>query len=543
MRDSCPLLKVAGRALAILLVLAGRLVAVDGGTDVSATYAQAESLVRQEQWTEGIALLNQVLKAEPGNLKALNLMGIALTEEGEISAANAEFKHALRINAHFAPALKNLAINELSQKNIDDAHRHLLAALEIVPNDQVANAYVGNIAYSRHEYRAAVSHLEKAGDPLRDPSLASRLIESYLEIGRQHEALVLLSKLDQGDISLKLQFRLGLALAGHELYSQAIPYFQAVNAKYPESHDSAFNLAVCYIETKQFTGAIEVLRRAADAGVGSQAGAQAKTAELDNLLAEAYEGNHLTQAAIDALHEATKLAPEEESNYLDLAALCTSYEAYDLGLEVIEVGLHYHPGSDRLIFQRGVIYAMQNRFDLAERDFQLAAGLAPEKNLSYIALGVTHMQTGNLPKAIAELRRRAQRAPGDATLQYLLGDALIRSGATLGDRAFTDAKAALETSVKKNNQFAPAQIDLAKLYLKENRLDDAVRHLERAQSLDPKEKGAYSQLAVVYRRKGDPEKASAMLAALNKLNDDERQAQGHRVRLHAVQEAPLNAAP
>jgi tetratricopeptide (TPR) repeat protein len=490
-------------------------------------YSQAESLVRQEQWDQGIAILRQVLETEPENPKAHNLMGIAFSGKGEVSAAAREFQQALRIDPHFVPALKNLAIQELSQNKVAEAKQHFSTALELAPNDPAIHAYLGDIAYSQQQYKEAAKQLEKAGDFLRNPAAAGRLAESRLEIGDQTGALEVLRGVDRSQISLRQQFSIGLGLARHELYSQAIPYFQVVAAKYPESYDAAFNLAVCYVETKQFPAAIEALKATVAAGH--------KTAELDNLLAEAYEGNQQTQEAINTLREATQLAPQDENNYIDLAALCTTYEAYALGLEIIDFGMNYHPQTDRLIFQRGVIYAMRNQFDLAEQDFQFAAKLAPEKNLSYVALGVSYMQVGDLPKAITSLRQRIKQKPDDPTLRYLLGEALVRSGATPGDPAFTEAKVSLEKSVKLNPRFAPAQVNLGRIYLKENRLDKSLSHLEQARALDPKDKSAYSQLAIVYRRKGKPEVAKTMLAKLNELNDQARQEEGHRKRLQAVE--------
>ena len=490
-------------------------------------YSQAESLVRQERWDQGIAILRQVVETEPENVKAHNLMGIALSGKGEVAGAGREFQQALRLDPHFVPALKNLAIQELSQNKVVEAKQHFSTAVELAPGDPAIHAYLGDIAYSQHQYKEAARQLEKAGDFLRNPAAAGRLAESRLEIGDQAGALQVLRGLDQSQLPLRQQFSIGLGLARHELYSQAVPYFQAVAAKYPESYDAAFNLAVCYVETKQFSAAIETLKAAVAAGH--------QTAELDNLLAEAYEGNQQTQEAINTLRDATRLAPQDENNYIDLAALCTTYEAYALGLEIIDVGLHYHPQSDRLIFQRGVIYAMRNQFDLAEQDFQLAAKLAPEKNLSYVALGVSYMQVGDLPKAITSLRQRIKQKPYDPTLRYLLGEALVRSGATPGDPAFTEAKVSLEKSVKLNPRFAPAQVNLGKIYLKENRLDESLAHLEQARTLDPKDKSAYSQLAIVYRRKGKPEVAKTMLAKLNELNDQARQEEGHRKRLQAVE--------
>jgi Flp pilus assembly protein TadD len=500
----------------------------------SETYNQAETLVRQGQWDEGIGLLTPLLKTEPENLKALNLLGIALTGKGDLVAANREFQHAIRIDPHFSPALKNLAINEFTQKDVKAAERDFSQALALAPNDSVVHAYLGHIAYSRHQYPNADIHLEKAGKLLQDPAVATELTESCLETGQQQRALDLLSALDGKGLSPRLQFGLGLALSRQGLYDRAIPYFQAVNAAHPESYDAAFNLAICQVLTKQFPQAIAVLNAIANRGH--------KTAELDNLLAEALEGNHQVQEAINALREATQLAPEDENNYVDLAALCTNYDAYDLGLQIIEVGLHYHPKSDRLIFQRGVVEAMQDRFDLAEKDFQLASQLAPEKNLTYVALGVSYMQTGHLPEAIRSLRQRTREKPNDPILLYLLGDALIRSGASPGDPAFAEAHTLLEKSVELNPQLAASQVDLAKLYLKENRLDDARNHLERAKAIDPRDKTAYSQLAVVYRRTGKPELANATLNTLNKLNEQDRE-EDHRQRLRIVEPPTVSGPP
>lgn len=496
-------------------------------TAQDASYAQAESLVRAGQLDQGIDMVREVLQSEPRNVKALNLLGIALTSKGDIAGANREYRKAVEIDPGFYHALKNLAINELAQKDIAGAKRDLTVALKYAPADTGMHSYLGRIAYAEKDYAAAEAHLSKI-DVMKNPELASELIDSDLCTHKQERALDLLKKFSPADFTDREQFRLGLGLASSRLFQDAIPYFQAVSAKYPESYDAAFNLGLCMVESKQFGPAITVLRGAVDHGHN--------TPELDNLLAEAYEGNNQTQEAIDTLREATRLDPQDEDNFVDLAALCTKYEAFQIGLDVIEVGLHYHPQSDRLIFDRGVIYAMTNKFDLADKDFQAAARLAPAKNISYVALGITYMQAGDLRKSIAELRTRIRQKPNDPTLQYLLGEALIRDGAAPGQPEFAEAKSALQKSVRLNEKFAPAHVDLAKLYLKENRLDAAIQQLETARLLDPKDKSAYSQLAVAYRRSGEAEKAAAMLAELNRINEEERNEAGHQKRLRSLQE-------
>lgn len=477
-------------------------------------YARAEALVRDGQWEPGITILRPLLAAEPQNLKARNLLGIALTGKGDLVAANREYEKILKLSPNFVPALSNLAINELAQKDVANAERHLRVALKAAPDNPTINAYLGEIDYRKGRHKDAVAHLSRAGSLLSQPLATAHLVRSYLETDQAPAALELLHRTAKTALDAKAEFVIGLALAQHELYEQAIIYFELLRIAYPESYDVGFNLANCYVQAKSYPQAITVLLALKDGGH--------RTAELDNLLGEAYRANHQINEAIAALREATILAPDDEDNYLDLAALCIDQDAYELSLEILNVGLHYRPESERLIFQRGILHAMQNHFDLADQDFQLASKLAPEKNLSYVGLSVSYMQTGNLPAAIEMLRKRVKEKPDDYTLQYLLGQALIRSGVNPGDAPFSEAKAALEQSIKLSQTFAPACVELGKLELRQGELDNAVKLLERALILDPKDKAVYSQLAIAYRRQGKSEAATGMLSTLARLNDEDR---------------------
>ena len=514
-------------ALLLLLALSPlRLLAQDGQA-----YNRAEALVRQGQYDQGIALLRPLLEAEPRNLKALNLLGIALTQKGDLSAANREYARALQLDPRFQAALKNLAINEFTLKEFAASERHFHEAYNAAPGDPVINAFLGRLAFSHGDFAAAAPHLAKAGDLLtQDPGLFVALIQSDLEIGKESDVVSLLVQTPGERLPLRAQFELGLVLAQHNHFDQATPLFEAVQAKFPTSYDAGFNLAVCYVETKQYAKAIAALS-------GLKANGH-KTAELDNLLAEAYQGADQVQPAIDALREATQLAPEDENNYIDLVGLCITHDAFDLAFEVLGVGLHYLPQSDRLIFQRGVLHAMRSEFDLAEQDFQLASQLAPEKNLSYVGLGVSYMQAGNLAEAIRTLRVRVQQKPDDPVLLFLFGEALMRSGAAPEDPEFSEAKTALERSVRLNSTFVPSHVELAKIYLRENRLDEAVVLLEKARALDPGEKAVYSQLLVAYRRQKKPQQAAAAAAALARLLEEQRSRESH-TRTRLVKQSPL----
>lgn len=158
-------------------------------------YQKAEMLVRQGQWDKGIALLQSVIRADPDNPKARNLMGIAMTGKGDLTRANEQFRRALKIDPRFYPALKNLAINELALKDTSAAERDFTAALKLAPNDPIIHIYLGEIAYGRHNYPKAAAHLSVTGRLLlKDPNLTLHLVESYLEIHQAEKATDLLKE-------------------------------------------------------------------------------------------------------------------------------------------------------------------------------------------------------------------------------------------------------------------------------------------------------------------------------------------------------------
>ena len=189
---------------------------------------------------------------------------------------------------------------------------------------------------------------------------------------------------------------------------------------------------------------------------------------------------------------------------------------------------------------RGILYAMQDHFELAERDFQQAALLAPQNDFGYVGLGVTYLELGNSEEAIKILRDRLRTKPNDASLQYLLGEALIRSGATEGQPAFAEAQAALEKSVKINPKLCLPHVSLGSIYLDEGRFSDAATEFEQARAIDPAEKSAYSHLAIAYRHLGQPDKAREALNQLKQVLDQQRAGIRVKVKAQADENADEN---
>jgi len=481
----------------------------------SAEYQQAQAAVMHGAWDKAIGIIHQLLETAPRDLKTLNLMGLALTGKGRTGEANQTFEKALQIDPSFYPARKNLAVNELHLKQLPQSQHNFETVLVSVPNDPVANMYMGELAFNRRDYATAVRHLKLAG-PWLDKDARLHVIEAECEfqLGNMNAATSELNSLALDRLEPAWQFRAGYLLAENEQFVDALKFFETVRARYPDSYDIGFNLALCYVQTKRFSDAITLLSDFRDGGH--------KTSELDNLLAEAYEGERKTQQAIDALREAMTLAPEDERNYVDLGMLCADHKAYDLGLEVVSVGLHYLPHSAGLLMQRGVIYAMWGKFDLAEKDFQLAGQSDVDKDSASLGLGLTYIQQGEVVQAANTLGERIRKDPSNPALQYLFAESLIRSGVHAGNPEFTQAQTALQESVRLNPHFVYSRVDLAKTYLQQGRTDEAIQQLRAALEIDATKVQVYAQLATALKKEGKNEEASAMFAKVRELNDYNR---------------------
>jgi tetratricopeptide (TPR) repeat protein len=500
----------------------------------SDVYLRAENLVRNHQWDEGLAVLAPLLQQEPRNVRALNLSGLAFIGKGEVSRAEESFKKALSTDPRFVPALKNLSIIEFNSGGYTSAEKHLLAAHKIVPDDPAINLYLGEISFSRKNYPEAVDRLGKLHEYISSrPMPSAHLAISYLLTGDPAKATAILDNLALDEIDPGTRFDLAVALDHAGLHERALSEFSSLYGRFPDSYNIAFDLILEDIAVKNFPQAVQtgtyLIARGHD------------TAEVNGVLAQAYEGEADNQQAFEAYRRAISLDPQDEDNYIELTSFCVSQHALKTGIQVIQAGLRTFPNSAPLVYLRGIIHAIEDDYDDAEKDFNLSQTLSPSVDLGYIGLGASYLESGNSKHAIQVLRQRLREKPNDPSLLYLLGESLIRSGASPGHPDYAEAQKALEKSVSLNPNLCLPHVSLGEIYLTENRPKDAVIQLVKARTIDPKEKSIYSHLAVAYKRLGQTEDAKAVLVILKNMLDQERQSAIERMKPSSANSAEQGA--
>jgi tetratricopeptide (TPR) repeat protein len=523
-------------------------------------YDCAVTLVQRQEFPAAIDTLTQILAQTPKNLKALNLLGIALTSAGRADEAAQRFTQALTIDPTFYPARKNLAINEFTRGHLAEAQRDFEQVLAHAPDDEITHLHLAEIQFQRKERRAALPHYEKAHSRLfQNPSwmlhYAACLLDQAQKVDQKDresttKAVAVLNQLPKDDAASL--FDAGVLLGQAGAHAEAATFFGAARAGYKDPYAAGYNQTLMLIDAGDSAGAIRVAQellaqtqaprqeqgqaqaqrqgqaRGLAQGQGQAQGmTQAVTqgvtrAELYSLLGQAYVKAERIKEAYDALREATRLEPKAVEHYVDLAMICIDHQNFDLGLEIVDIGLKYRPDSSLLYLQRGVLFAMKGSIEQAGNEFARASAVAPDDAVPYVAQAMTWMQTGQAAKAVEVLRARTRVNQKDAVIFYALGVALLRAGASPEDAGGAEAKDAFASAVRQNPEFPQARAELGKLLLKRGDTDEAITHLEKAIALDPENAAPAYVLAQAYRKRGEMDRARDLLARVSTINTRER---------------------
>ncbi len=495
---------------------------------VASRFDQALRYIQQGRPESAVILLREVLRESPNDVKAQNLMGIALTASGKLQEGNYHFRKAIKIDPKFYPALKNLALNEFTLNRVDDAETHLEQFLKFSPNDPAAHLALGEIFFRKEQFPAAVDHyLKSQGLFLRSAPTVLNYARSCFESGQGDKAAGALELL-RPEADSRAHFQAGAMLARLGKYEAASRQFELARKGYPDPYDAGFNLTLAYVKSQNYPAAIRTAQDLISQGF--------KKAELYNLLAEAYEQSGRTIEAYNALRTATQVEPLDENNYLDLIALGVDHSNFDLALDIANIGLRNIPNSYRLLLQRGSVQAFRGHLKEATEDLEAASRIDPQKNLPFFAMVMAMMQMDKFDEAEEVLRQRLARSPGDYLLLYALGEAMNRKGASPATAQGAEALRALEESVRLNPNFADSRVALGRALLKRGEIDRTIQELEKALELDPTNFSPAYQLAAAYRRKGDTKRADELLAKFEKFKTEEAAKYSNRTLLRLLRE-------
>jgi tetratricopeptide (TPR) repeat protein len=456
------------------------------------TVRSVTNALRTQQYDQAYQAAHAGLQKSPNDPKILTLEGLALSGMGKKDGALADYDAALKIAPNYVPALEAAAEIEYNAGS-ERAVPLLNRLLTLRPNDPTTQAMLAAIAYRRKDCASAVKHFQASGAALSSQPVA---LEEY------------------GDCLVRLK-----------RVEEAIPVFQQLVEASPEEPRARYNLAAVQLAANKNQDAIESLQPLLDAGNPDP--------DALDLAAEAYENIGDTPHALQYLRQAIVLAPDNPRFYVDFATLSLNHSSYQVGIDMINVGLSRIPDSAALHAARGVLYVQSGQAEKGEADFEAAEKLNPNQAFGSEAYGLASFQEKDLDSALVSVRAKLKAHPNDAFLEYLLAQILSRQGPAPGSPEFNQAVAAAQRALALNPNLTDDRDVLASLYLKSGQLQKSIQQSRIVLQKEPDDPEALYHLMQALRRTGKTDEIPDLVKRLAAAQaaSGKKEAEQNRFRL------------
>jgi len=327
-----------------------------------------------------------VLRHDPNEPDALNLLGVILQERGKIDESIALITRALDVVPDFPEALSNLARAQRvfgAHAAAADAARRAIA---LDPELAEARLQLGRVLLDLNDNAGAVAALRQA------VILAPRSVDVL-----QH---------------------LGTALMRTKDHEAAADALAAALALDPTRVDVMAILALALTELAC------AHRAAGDAEAAVEAARRAVALDPTLPGAQVQLGHALSlqqddAGAVTVLQRATVMAPGSLEAWTALAMALTRRKDHGSAAEAWQAALALRPGDPTLLIGLGASLSELERFDEALATYRRAEALAPDLPHAQYGIAVALVRTGDIAAA-AEVCRRAVETTQDWPSLWLL---------------------------------------------------------------------------------------------------------------------------
>jgi tetratricopeptide (TPR) repeat protein len=451
------------------------------------------SALQEHQYDEALRLLHPALSAAPGDSQLWAMQGVAYQGQGNKKEALNSFRHALKISPDNIPALQ--AVAQISYDAGDPAGIPVLEhLLRLRPNDVTSHGMLAVLEYQQGDCSAAVVHFEKA---------AALFASQLPALHAYGTCLVKLKRVDEAA----------------DIFSKSL-------ALDPDDRRERQTVASVQLMAHQPEQAIATL--------GPLMGTNTDALSLQ-LASAAYEDLHNTDKAVDALRQAILLDPQNVNLYVNFAALSSTHQSFQVGIDVVNDGINLQPKAAPLYFARGVLYVQTAQYDKAQADFDKAYDLDPSQSLSVAAQGLATAQQNDLPRALTGVEEKLARRPEDPILLYMQADILTQQGAEPGSPEFQTAMRSAKKAVELRPSLGPARGVLAKLYLQNGQYAEAAVQCRKALEIDPRDQSAVYHLIQALRKTDDKSDIPELLKRLAQLRQQATNEEREQYRYKLVE--------
>jgi tetratricopeptide (TPR) repeat protein len=478
---------------------------------------RAAEMIRKGDLARAETELNTVLRAQPREANALNLLGVVRAQQQRVVEAEKLFLRALDAAPTLLGAYLNLGQLYAESGKSERALWAFAEAGKLAPDRPEINFSLAGLYFEQHDYSRALEYLGKIPQSSLNAEHLSLVIECYLGLDRTKDAQAVAASLVQSDtLPAEAIARLASSFAEHRLLDQAIEILEAAKERTPNSFPILYNLGTSYYQKAELGRAEEYYK----------AGLALKPDDVETLRAlarVARAGGEMEKALAYLIH-ARQIAPDSIQVLYDFGWTALNLNLIYDALPILKRLHQMQPDEPGYLYALAIAHLQNGDAAQAQQLLNRFIELRPKDSRGYYVLGAALYSVKQYAQARVALEHSLSLAPY-ADAEYYLGMIAHNEGDAV------QAAARLQNALKADPNHQAAHAALGMVYAKQKNYAAARSELERAIELDPRDGTASYQLGLVLARMGEKERAQAMFAAADKLRSEKQKQDTVRFRL------------
>jgi tetratricopeptide (TPR) repeat protein len=382
---------------------------------VAARIQHSATLVQENKLLEAEQQIRLILKTNPSQPDALNLLGTIRARQGKLDEAETEFRRALKADPLLVGAHMNLALLYLLQHKLQQTISELQEVTRLDPKNLEAIYRLSRMQLEGGHPDDCIQLIEKTRTLVQPAPayLLAILGDAYSAKGAidKAEDIYLLALTQQSDSEDAI---LGLARAAHAKGSSGTEsaYLSRARELAGGSAEGLYKFGVAAFRLKAYDEASQALDQAIKLNGDDERFFIARGAIW-------LEKPDIFEAERN-FRRALELQPNDPQGQMYLGYTLLNEKKYPEARNYLEKSIKGDPSIPEPYYYMGLISQEENADDAAIEFFHKAVQISPSMGLAHLALGSSLLKLKNYPRAQEELEIAVKLSPNETKVHYQL---------------------------------------------------------------------------------------------------------------------------
>jgi tetratricopeptide (TPR) repeat protein len=450
---------------------------------------------KTHDFTRAQEIFAVLVKREP-SAKNFNWLALSESAGGKHDWAVANFQRSIRLGNNSANVHYDLGLSYLQLKKPALGTREIQIALSLNPKLESARYTLAVVLLDAGRSQEALQQLLRLREESPcDDAIWANLVRAQFDVGNTEAALRTIDKATRGMAhNVALIVTMAALCERYHQPQKARYLLEGANELRPDDPDIKLLLAKASLEAQEPVEALAILK---DVPVSY---GKPGMISFTRGLALALTGQE--EQAEKELSEAVEASPGSVRYLVALAWAYQLENRQDEALKTLGKAREEDPQSAVVPFRMAISSFFLHHYDQAIQSCVEAIQLYPRYHAAYLLLGVAHLERGDLDGAETAIQQAIKLAPTTALYHRELGVIFFKS------ERLVESQRELDQAITLNPKAAQAYYWRARSLVGLGAEQAAIGDLETTVALQPDNRDAYSELARLYARTGQPQKAA-----------------------------------